>query len=101
MKCVIYARVSKDDSTQNPDNQLKPLREWAKALEYDIVEEYVEHISGGNSNRPQFRRMLKQVRLGTFSVILVWSLDRFSREPMLDTLNYFKQLKENKIQITL
>lgn len=32
MKIAIYARCSKDDGTQTPENQLLPLRQYAAAL---------------------------------------------------------------------
>ena len=32
MRIAIYARVSKNDESQDPENQLQPLRDYAKAL---------------------------------------------------------------------
>lgn len=100
MKTAIYARVSKDEASkdgkmQDPENQLKPLREYCKAMGWNISEEFVDYASGGDSNRPEFQRMLGRVRQKHFDIILVWALDRFSREGMTNTLSYIKQLKEN------
>ena len=87
MKVALYARVSLDEAStdkrfQDPENQLGPLREWACAQGYEIVEEYVDKASGADPARPRFREMLQTAMLMRFSAILVWKIDRFSREPM-------------------
>ena len=42
MRIAIYCRVSKNDESQDPQNQLEPLRNYAKALGGEVVEEYVD-----------------------------------------------------------
>ncbi len=98
MKVAIYARVSKDEASslgrlQDPENQLLPLRKYCDAMSWEVKGEFIDRASGGNSNRPEFQRMLSKVRQRHFDVILVWALDRFSREGMTNTLSYIKQLK--------
>jgi DNA invertase Pin-like site-specific DNA recombinase len=44
---AIYARVSTEDRRQDPENQLRQLREWCARMGYAIVREYVEHENGG------------------------------------------------------
>lgn len=100
-KVAIYARVSKDEASsdgklQDPENQLQPLRKFAEAMGWKVSEEFVDRASGGNSNRPEFQRMLGRVRQRHFDIILIWALDRFSREGMMNTLSYIRQLKEYK-----
>ena len=101
MKIAIYARVSKDEvasdgSLQDPMNQLIPLRKYCEAMNWTISKEFIDRVSGGTSNRPQFQAMLGEVRQRHFDLILVWSLDRFSREGMTNTLAYIKQLRQYK-----
>ena len=60
MRIAIYARVSKNDESQDPQNQLNPLRNYAKALGGEIVSEYVDLASGGNGEREGFINMLNQ-----------------------------------------
>ena len=93
MKCAIYARVSKDDKTQDPINQLEPLRKYASSMGWEVAAEWVDYASGGNSNRPQFIEMRKHVRQRHYDVVLVWALDRFSRESLSNTLKYIEELK--------
>ncbi len=100
MKAALYARVSKEEGSQNmqdPENQLKPLRSLAEGLGWEVFAEYVDYASGGDSNRPQFQKMLADARQHKFSVIVVWALDRFSREGMTNTLSYIKQLRMNNV----
>jgi len=99
MKVCLYARVSLDDNDtkhrmQDPENQLVPMREYAKAMGWEIHKEYIDHMSGANPARPAFREMMQDVMLRRSAGILVWSLDRFSREGIMSTLSYVKQLKD-------
>ena len=102
MKVAIYTRVSKDDigeRFQDPKNQLEPLREFCKIMKWEIKFEFVDKKSGADSNRPEFKRMLAEARQHHFDLLLVWSLDRFSREPLLNTLSYVNQLKKHNIAL--
>lgn len=96
---ALYARVSKSDDTQDPENQLRPLREFAKAIDGVIVEEYVDYASGGSSDRTNFLRMLEDAGKHRFSLLIFWSLDRFSREGISNTLGYLQRLKRNGIAV--
>ena len=103
MKVALYCRVSLDESNreskqfQDLENQSKPLRDFCKALNYEIVKEYSDKMSGANPARPGFRDMINDAMLRRFSGIVVWKLDRFSREGILSTMSYIKQLKERGI----
>ena len=92
-------RVSKDDESQNPKNQREPLVKLAESLELEIVGEYTDMASGGDSNRPKFRQMLKDARERKFDTVLVWSLDRFSREGISNTLHYLEELKRTGVAL--
>lgn len=101
MKVALYARVSKDKADsdgkmQDPNNQLIPMREFCQRMEWEISNEFVDRASGGDSNRPQFQAMMGKVRQRHFDIILVWALDRFSREGIVNTFAYVKQLRDYK-----
>lgn len=98
MKVALYARVSKDEMSssgalQDPENQLQPMRKFCDAMMWDVSKEFIDKASGGSANRPSFQSMLSEVKQRHFDLILVWSLDRFSREGMTNTLSYIKLLK--------
>lgn len=100
MKVCLYARVSLDESDkdsrqfQDPENQLVQLRDLCKAMNWEIYKEYIDKMSGANPARPAFREMLNDAMLRKFSGIVVWKLDRFSREGIINTMSYIKQLKD-------
>jgi DNA invertase Pin-like site-specific DNA recombinase len=102
MKVALYARVSldmnfDDKRFQDTENQLTPLRDFCKAMDYEIIEEYVDKMSGANPARPAFRKMINDAMLRRFSGIVVWKLDRFSREGIIPTMSYIKQLKDRGV----
>ena len=99
MKIAIYARVSKNDESQDPQNQINPLRDYAKAISGEIVAEYTDLASGGKSDRENFLRMLNDADKRKFDLLLIWALDRFSREGISNTLGYLERLKKNGIAI--
>jgi len=105
MKVAIYARVSLEEGNkedrryQEPENQLQPLREWAKQQGWLIITEYIDRGSGADPNRPQFRQMLQDAMLLRFQTILVWKLDRFSRENLSNVIGRIQKLRERKIGI--
>src|SRR5258708_10422397 len=96
---AIYARVSTDDKGQNPENQLLQLRAWCKRMGYPLVREYVEHENGGKS--AEYRKQLAAMFTGAarreFDLLLVWSLDRFSREGMAATVGHLQRLASHGV----
>jgi DNA invertase Pin-like site-specific DNA recombinase len=92
-RIVLYARVSTKDKGQDTRNQLSQLRDFAAKQEWAIVREYIDHASGKRSdNRPEFKAMLAAASRHEFDLVLFWSLDRFSREGVLATLQHLQTL---------
>ena len=96
---ALYTRVSLRDLSQDPMNQSVPLRNLAKALGGQVVEEYTDYGSGGNGDRKNFLRMLEDAEKRKFKVLLVWSLDRFSREGISNCLGYLERLRRNGVAV--
>jgi DNA invertase Pin-like site-specific DNA recombinase len=92
MKIALYARVSKRTGTQDTEHQLAQLREFARVQGWTVVHEYVDRATGKHSDREQFQRMFKDASQRKFDLVLFWSLDRFSREGVLETLNHLQRL---------
>jgi len=98
MKVALYARVSTKDKGQDTENQLSQLRAYAAKMDYNIFAEYEDSISGsGKLIRPMFDLMFENARKRKFDLLLFWSLDRLSREGVLETLNYLKKLNDYKV----
>lgn len=92
IKAAIYARVSLRDGRQDVENQLRLLREYAQREGLDVVTEFIDHGTGGNGNRDQFKAMFDAATKRRFSLLLFFSLDRLSREGTLQTLQYLQRL---------
>lgn len=105
MKVALYSRVSLEEGNkedrryQEPENQLIPLREWATRLNWEIYKEYVDRGSGADPNRKEFRNLVQDAMLLRFNTILVWKMDRFSREPLFTVVGRIQKLKERRIGI--
>jgi DNA invertase Pin-like site-specific DNA recombinase len=91
MRAAIYVRVSTKDKGQETLNQLAQLREYCRALNWTLIQEYEDHESGGKADRPQFQAMMAAASQRQFDVVLFWSLDRFTREGALQTLQHLNQ----------
>lgn len=75
----LYARVSTNHG-QDPETQLLALREYARARDLEITEEYVDvGISGSKEKRPALDHMMKDAHKRRFDVVLVARFDRFAR----------------------
>jgi DNA invertase Pin-like site-specific DNA recombinase len=92
MKTAIYARVSTKDGRQDTENQLRQLQAFAKTQGWTVVHEYVDRASGKRSDREQFQRMFTAASRREFDILLFWSLDRLSREGVVETLNHLQRL---------
>ena len=92
MNVALYARVSTGDKGQDTENQLSQLRAFAATQGWTVVHEYVDRATGKHSDREQFQRLFEAASQHQFDLVLFWSLDRFSREGVLETLNHLERL---------
>lgn len=97
-RVAIYARVSTDDKGQDVDNQLHQLREYCLRQNWLIIEEFVDHMSGKTAARPAFARLFTAASRRHFDVVLVWALDRFTRQGVLETFEHIRDLKAYNVQ---
>jgi DNA invertase Pin-like site-specific DNA recombinase len=95
-KIAIYVRVStnKQDST----NQLIELRDLAKRMNYEIVQEYVDNgISGtkGREDRPGLDLLLTHAGQRKFEQVMIFDITRLGRslQNCIETLNYLNSMK--------
>jgi DNA invertase Pin-like site-specific DNA recombinase len=93
MRTVIYARVSTSNKGQDVDNQLEVLREYCKKMGYEVINEYMDEVSGGTSDRPAFKKLFADASKRKFDLVLFWSLDRWTREGTRATIKYMEQLE--------
>jgi DNA invertase Pin-like site-specific DNA recombinase len=94
MRTALYARVSTSDK-QDPEMQLRELREHCQRRGWEIVGEYVDvGVSGSQDSRPELNRLRADAKRRKLDVVLVWKLDRFGRslKHLVNALAEFESL---------
>jgi DNA invertase Pin-like site-specific DNA recombinase len=80
MKAAIRARVSTNNGHQNPEMQLRELREFCQRRGWQIHGEYTDNgVSGAKDSRPALNQLVADAHRRYFDVVLVWKLNRFGR----------------------
>ena len=94
MNAVIYARYSSDSQREESiEGQLRECGEYAQRNGITVVGSYIDRaLSAKTADRPEFQRMIKDSAKGLFEIVLVWKLDRFSRD-RYDSAHY-KHIKK-------
>ena len=82
---AIYLRLSKDDGdkeeSESITNQRKILKSYVKENGYTLYGEYVDDgYSGTNFNRPDFKRMIKDIEAGKINMVITKNLARLGRD---------------------
>ena len=97
-KVVIYARVS--TATQDYDRQLAELREYARKMEYDVVAEFTEKVSGAKKveERTAMMELLAFVEGNKVDKVLIYECSRLSRRAV-DFLTIIEHLTAMKVSV--
>ena len=100
MKAVIYARYSSDNQREESiEGQLRECTAFAEKNGITILRHYIDRaFSAKTDNRPEFQNMIKDSSQGLFEMVLVWKLDRFSRN-RYDSAHYKAILKKNNVKV--
>jgi DNA invertase Pin-like site-specific DNA recombinase len=94
MKTAVYARVSTNNG-QDPEMQLRELREYCQRRNWEVAREYVDiGISGAKEKRPELDRLIADAHRRHFDAVVVWRFDRFARSVshLLRALETFRSL---------
>ncbi len=93
-RAALYARVSTDDKGQDPETQLRQLREFAGRRGFVVAEEFVDVASGTRNDRPRYKKLMEAARRREVDVVLVWRYDRFARstQALVNALMEFRAL---------
>lgn len=96
-RVAIYIRVS---TLHQVDRDSLPMQRqdliaYAKLMlgTDDVVIFEDAGYSGKNTDRPKFQEMMSKIRTGSFTHLLVWKIDRISRN-LLDFAAMYKELKD-------
>ncbi|WP_142415467.1 recombinase family protein [Hathewaya massiliensis] len=101
MIVAIYSRKSKfTGKGESIENQVQMCKEYIKRnfpeekYEFKIYED--EGFSGGNTNRPKFQELLKDVKKKNFDILICYRLDRISRN-VADFSSTLELLESNNV----
>ena len=82
-RVAIYCRLSKEDGneeSQSIQSQKEILNEYVKKQEWNIVDYYVDDgYSGTSFERPDFKRLLKDIEIGKIDLVITKDLSRLGR----------------------
>src|SRR6202453_1501133 len=95
MRAALYARVSTLHNGQDPEMQLRELREYCQRRGWQVAGEFVDvGISGSKEKRPELDRLLADAHRRRFDSVVVWKFDRFARSVsyLLRALETFQAL---------
>lgn len=101
MRFSIYGRKSVySDKSDSVDNQFRMCRDYINYRfqnQIDSVEQYSdEDYTGANTNRPDLNRLLEDIKTGCTDALVVYQLDRLSRN-VRDFSNIYSLLEEHNV----
>ncbi len=98
MKVCIYTRVSTGE--QDTKNQSAVLIDWANQRGFEVVKIYEEQESAWrNGHQKELANLVEDARRRKFQAVMVWALDRLSREGALAILSLVQKLSANGVKV--
>ena len=100
-KVALYARVSTNNG-QDPEVQLRELREFCDRRGFGISQEFVDKgVSGSRERRPALDRLMVACRKRLVDAVVVYRYDRFARSlrQLVNALEEFRELGIDFISI--
>ena len=100
MKAVIYARYSSDSQREESiEGQIRECTAFAEKNGITVLRHYIDRaFSAKTDNRPEFQNMIKDSNKKLFDTVIVWKLDRFSRN-RYDSAKYKAMLRKNDVKV--
>jgi site-specific DNA recombinase len=80
-RAAIYVRISQDQTGEHlgVDRQREDCQEIAERAGWEVVETYVDNDTSAYKNRPEFNRMLEDIKHDKIDAIVAWAPDRIYR----------------------
>lgn len=101
MKAVIYARFSSDNQREESiEGQVRECLAFAERKGISVIKTYADRAISGKraDNRPQFQQMILDSARCEFDAVIVWKIDRFSRDKY-DNVMYKSKLNKNGVSV--
>jgi DNA invertase Pin-like site-specific DNA recombinase len=98
VNCAIWARVSTDD--QSTSNQVDALREFAASRGYQVVTTFeLEESAWKGKQEAALFKAQDGARRGEYTTLVVWALDRLSRQGPEAMLRIVREFSESGCRI--
>lgn len=102
MKFANYARKSiYSDKSDSVNNQFRMAKEYAELHFRDEIDSFVQYCdedyTGANTDRPGLKQLIKDIELGLIDVLIVYQLDRLSRD-VRDFSNIYALMESNNVK---
>lgn len=100
LKIACYGRKSiYSDKSDSTDVQYALGAEYCKSHynDYELYRYEDEGYTGANTDRPDYNRLIADIRDGKLDVVICYKIDRISRN-VLDFSNFFSLLSENGVE---
>jgi len=100
----IYTRLSRDDNNGNLEsmsigNQKQILSDYVKEKGWNVTEIYIDDgYSGTNFDRPDFKRMLKDIEKGRINCVITKDLSRLGRNYSMTGYYTDEYFAENNVR---
>lgn len=99
-KAAIYSRKSLfTGKGESIENQIELCRSYLERYYPDVTDFSIyedEGFTGGNTNRPKFQQLLKDIKSGSIDVLICYRLDRISRS-VADFATTYNMLEEHNV----
>jgi len=99
MKGAFYARVSTRDKGQDTQNQAVDLQRYLTTKGLEVLEYTEQETATGKKRRPVFEQILQDAESGKFQILVVWALDRLTREGPLKAMLVLDRLNRAGVKV--
>ncbi|MFC1864754.1 recombinase family protein [Chloroflexota bacterium] len=99
MKAAIYCRVSTEGQEQDGTSlqtQMEACLKYCQTKGYEVTYQFSEAWSGLSLERPKLAELRDIIRADSVDVVVVYSLDRFSRDPVHGVI-LMQELEKNEV----
>lgn len=93
-KVALYVRASTDEAKQDITYQLEALRKFCNAYSWQW-DEVVEYDSAFRGSQPLLQELIEKIRKKEYTILMTYSLDRFSRLTPTKTVSILHRIVED------
>ena len=100
MNVVLYCRYSSDSQREESiEGQLRECKAYCERNGMTVIKSYIDRaLSAKSDRRPDFQNLIRDSEKRLFEAVIVWKLDRFSRN-RYDSAYYKRVLRKNGVKV--